>query len=379
MNPLHIQELVDRCIDFLDAADPALRACSLVSRSWVHPSQARIFSEIEFEDIRGLDEVLHPRASRLLGILDAAPHLTRYIKKLEISNRALASQDDFVRFSKLPFTRLASLQISHLDIVLDSEVSTAIDWMLRLPTVRALSLRCRFADKKQFLSMWEHCSSNIKHLHLHCVYDDPGVPAVEQGSPVRRHITLDSFHMDDTVQWWLNDPRCTLDFSRLRALRYFGDSTDILLHGTLAATFKAVEVLCLTSPMTDLSVRSTDLSLFERVNDLHLVWHSFSSFRVVPTIRPYSRVHLRILRFHFIGTTMVEKFSVLCAKLHEALSGLDLKDQYPNLALVHISAKVATPALTQGIEGYFPLLEPRISVRWNFRTDQGAPWYQSIV
>ncbi|KAJ7677159.1 hypothetical protein B0H17DRAFT_122879 [Mycena rosella] len=380
MSALRVQELVDRCIDFLDSSDPTLRACALVSRSWVHPAQDRIFSEIEFERVQGSDQLLYPRASRLLDTLDASPHLTRYIVTLEINNRTLSSSDHFVRLCNLPFTRLASLHLVHLDVLVpDSAVSIAIKRILALPTIRDLDLTCRFTDREQFLGMWEHCSTNLKILALSGqIDDDQAAPPVDRAfAPRRSPMTLDAFKVTHSldIMWWLEHPCCPLDFSGLKAL-HFRQKMDVLQRGILAPTLQTVEVLSVAS-------LTTDLSVFERITDLHLFWTLFARLYVLPvlTISPHSRAHLRALRFRISANwaTIVRDLSGPCAEIRAALSGLEFEDEFPNFSIVHISAAFATPGLIKGAEHYFPLLHPRISVQWNFRPDQGTPWYQTIV
>ncbi|KAJ7677157.1 hypothetical protein B0H17DRAFT_1207211 [Mycena rosella] len=97
MNPLYIQELLDRCINFLGASDPSLRACSLVGRSWP------LGSSTDF------------RASRLLDTFDASPHLVRCISTLRIEKIFPSSESHFVRFCNLPFTSLSSLKVDHFN------------------------------------------------------------------------------------------------------------------------------------------------------------------------------------------------------------------------------------------------------------------------
>ncbi|KAF7343006.1 hypothetical protein MVEN_01730700 [Mycena venus] len=81
--PLLPQELIDHIIDDNGLDMSTLMSCSVVCRSFVRPSQARIFSHLNLDcDIRatGRDSVAHFR--RLHDILTESPHLVPYITNL---------------------------------------------------------------------------------------------------------------------------------------------------------------------------------------------------------------------------------------------------------------------------------------------------------
>ncbi|KAJ7671127.1 hypothetical protein B0H17DRAFT_1141569 [Mycena rosella] len=352
MNPLHIQELLDRCIDFLGASDPCLRACSLVGRSWVRPSQALMFSDIKISDREGTSTDF--RGSRLLDTLDASPHLVRCISTLRIEKRIFTSSESyFVRFCNLLFTSLSSLQIDHFNApVPDPELSAAMKRLLGWPTVRALEFSCSFTDRNHFLSMWQDCSPNITHLSLRFrTWDDREATYTGPGFPARRPIKLNSLKSIciRDIRWWLEDRHCPFDFSCLKALYSFREDMNtlqrVLQHGILAPTLPMAEVLAVSS------LKNTDFSALERITDLQLrifPTDSTGQLSVCPTIltiRPENRMHLRTLRFF------------LDIWIH-------FEDQFPNLAVVHISVAMVTPSSTQEARCFFPLLDPSISVQW---------------
>ncbi|KAF8918353.1 hypothetical protein CPB85DRAFT_78573 [Mucidula mucida] len=69
------QELVDNIISHADV--PTLFACSLVNRSWLYPSQRRLF--------RCLYLKIEPKGrhlSRVLELLRVAPHIAAYFRRL---------------------------------------------------------------------------------------------------------------------------------------------------------------------------------------------------------------------------------------------------------------------------------------------------------
>ncbi|KAJ7677164.1 hypothetical protein B0H17DRAFT_1139811 [Mycena rosella] len=378
MNPLYIQELLDRCIDFLDASNPALRACSLVNRSWVHPAQARIFSEIKLEDPRTSLESLHIRVSGLLSLMDGSQHLIRYISTLHMSNRAMPSPDHFVRICSFPFIRLSSLKIWHLDrLAPDSEVSVAIQRMLALPTLRSLHFACRFTDRKHFLGMWANCSSNITDLALSCrIEDDRAAPSGGPGPAAQRHIVLASFQANEIedILWWLEDPHCPFNFTRLRAL--LGAGTEILQHGILAPVVKTVEVFDVTS-------KRSDLSAFTRLAVLQFrmpLWDPLSPLRALSTIRPAGRVHLRTLRLVLVISGWLDPAQVLsslCSQLDRTLFALI--GQFSSLTTIYINVVVPTPAVTQRAEQYFPSLDPQISISARTSGIRGMSCFKSSL
>ncbi|KAJ7677173.1 hypothetical protein B0H17DRAFT_1334423 [Mycena rosella] len=371
MNPLHIQELADRCIHLLSDSELSLRACSLVSRSWVHPSQSHLFAEINLEYAVAVSEASLIRTSRLLDVLDASPRLVGYVLTLSIWLEVITPAL-FRRFCNLPYTSLTSLIIYHTCIDLPSDTCVGVQQLLSLPTLLSVDLECPFADREQFLLIWKHCTANIKHLTLHCarIDDRRPAPAVDPEFAVGPQIKLESFQTNNLrdIQWWLDDPRCPLNFAGLKAL-YFSDGTDVLQRGILAPALQSVEVVMSASQVGDLSG-------FECLTDLSLmVIHQNSelAFRTIATILPQSLSRLRAIRFRLTIYTNSDIQSartlfVLCSELDRRLS--ELRDTLPNLAIVHISTtSVPTPALT---EWFFPLLDPGISVQWLLRRSEGG-------
>ncbi|KAJ7468997.1 hypothetical protein FB451DRAFT_1255479, partial [Mycena latifolia] len=362
MNPLHIPEIVDHCVGFL--AQPDLCSCALVSRSWVYLAQSHLFSEIIIEASLSLFDL---RAPPLLDVLEASPHLAGYI--LTLYNEEPLSPHDYLRLGNIPCTRLSSLHIGRYS-TLPSEGAVAIQQLLSLPALVSVVLKCTFETRDQFLRIWKHCSPSIKHLSLISRFDNQTAPLVDPGhaSTGSRHIMLDSFQTDSigNVQWWLNDSRCPLNFSALKALKY-AKGPDFVPFGRLSQALKTVEVLTMGS-------QSADLSAFERLTDLRLLVHRLTPFlplRTLPTIHPASRARLRVLRFNFIiapyRDTPRAPLLALCGQVDRALADLPARDHFPNLALVHITVIAATPALTMGAdsEDYFSLLDPGIELQWS--------------
>ncbi|KAJ6599682.1 hypothetical protein DFH09DRAFT_625723 [Mycena vulgaris] len=145
---------------------------------------------------------------------------------------------------------------------------------------------------------------------------------------------LDSFEIDDIgdVQWWLEDPRCPLNFSRLKALK-LPNHPHVLERGILQPALKMVKLF---APVAG----STDLSAFEALRELRwliLDQLSDSHFEAISTIRPQSRLWFRApqLRILLPGPDRFSALRTSLAALNRRLSLL--RAHFPNLAIVHIS------------------------------------------
>ncbi|KAJ7677203.1 hypothetical protein B0H17DRAFT_1139844 [Mycena rosella] len=359
MNPLHIPELVDRCIDLLGNSEPDLHACSLVGHSWVHPAQSRIFRVIDCHSIRMTDQ---PEAPRLLDILKASPHLTRYVSTVSLYKEALSSPDLFLRFCNQPYTRLSHVSILAFDDH-SFDTSAGIQKLLSLPTVLSVDLGWSFTHKEQFLLIWKHCTSHIKHLALRCrIKTDRAAPAVDPGFTARRQIKLESFKMDriGDFQWWWDNPRCPLDFSELKAL-HSSDGMNAFQRGILVPALASVEVVS----------EMQDLSGFQRLAELHLTIINTqeymhgpqSTIDTIATICPQYRDRLRAILFRLFILPPYDDaeraLSGVCAEIDSRLS--EVVDTLPNLAIVHMYTNIKT---TASREQYFPLLDPQMSIQW---------------
>ncbi|KAJ7484136.1 hypothetical protein FB451DRAFT_1231616 [Mycena latifolia] len=168
--------------------------------------------------------------------------------------------------------------------------------------------------------------------------------------------------------------RCPFDFSALRALD-FHDITDVLQYRILAPALKTVAVLALTSQNIDLAgfEQLTDLRIRIRRRDRPL------TLKALLTIRPASRARLRTLRFTIRLTVYRDGPQALllslCSNLDRVLADLPLRAHFPNLAIVHITVVHGHPTVAPGAEGYFPLMDPRIAMQWEFLPREAVlPW-----
>ncbi|KAG6917874.1 hypothetical protein DXG01_000644 [Tephrocybe rancida] len=115
-------ELVDYIIDFLYDCNPALQACSLVSRTWVQSSRLHLFRNLDLDDTDTSKAAQNSlRILRLRDLLRASPLLAQYIKDLNIRHGAdEATGVGILGNPNLPFiftalSSLVSLKISPLE------------------------------------------------------------------------------------------------------------------------------------------------------------------------------------------------------------------------------------------------------------------------
>ncbi|KAJ7493074.1 hypothetical protein B0H11DRAFT_977219 [Mycena galericulata] len=235
-NPMDISELVDQAISFLSSPDD-FKACALVSRSWVHPAQSRIFSELAISSNRN-DKSL----SRLLAILEDSPHLAGFISTLTI--RIVVIEPSYLsRLSLLPYRRLTALSIS-CGNRLGLEESLALQELLSVPSLVSAAFWCAFERREDFLRIWERCSVNIKHYsHWPVMYEPTPQEAIGQAFAVPKRVKLESLHgfSFNSCTSWLEDARCPFDISCLKA---FSSSFNDEVHGGLPATaYATIEII----------------------------------------------------------------------------------------------------------------------------------------
>ncbi|KAF9009232.1 hypothetical protein BDZ89DRAFT_1078599 [Hymenopellis radicata] len=72
------QELIDGIIESQGDDVPTLSACSLVSRSWLYPSQRCLFRELYLK----IEPKRHRHLSRVLELLEGAPHIAAHFRRL---------------------------------------------------------------------------------------------------------------------------------------------------------------------------------------------------------------------------------------------------------------------------------------------------------
>ncbi|KAJ7493058.1 hypothetical protein B0H11DRAFT_2228383 [Mycena galericulata] len=374
-NPLNISELVDHAISFLISPDD-FRACALVSRSWVHSSQSRLFSKIEIDERLPFPTGANTRFCRLLAIMEESPRLAGFISNLTIHMNVIEASY-LPRLSLLPYRLLMALHIGcsimqHLGL----EESLAIQKLLSVPSLISVTVLGTFKQQRDFLRIWEGCSENIKHLsHWNPISEQV---AQEFVGPVfgvpKKHIKLESLHgfsSHKSNRWWLEDANCPFDISCLKA---FGDSLRNDAHGDIPATaYATIEIIS-----TNLySKQPYDLSGFQRLAQVKITTDGLevsSDLEMIRTILPQNRSRLEAIQVHITHSSdTIKAFIDLDSEIST------LQSDFYNLKIVEITTKMETPTLTKGVEEYFPLLNQTTSLRWNFRPGTEAPWYTRIV
>ncbi|KAJ7473835.1 hypothetical protein B0H11DRAFT_2195505 [Mycena galericulata] len=361
-NPLDISELVDHTISFLISPDD-FRACALVSRSWVHPAQSRIFSEIK---IISSDQLL----SRLLAILEDSPHLAGFISALTI--RIVAIVPSYLsRLSLLPYRRLTALSIgcgNHLGF----EESLALQQILSVPSLISAAFSCAFERREDFLRIWERCSVNIKHYSHWPVIDGPS-PQESIGhaftAPKRVKLeSLDCFSFK-RCELLLEDARCPFNISGLKAFSW--SVTDEVHDGLPATAYAKVEIISI-----NLFSHPYDLSGFQRLAQVKLTTDGrqvSSDLDTIRTMHLQNRDRLEAIQVRIYSVDNITTWIDLDSEIFM------LQSDFHNLKIVEIVTMMETPTLTKGVEEYFPLINQTTSLRWNFRPGTQARWYTRIV
>ncbi|KAJ7466168.1 hypothetical protein B0H11DRAFT_2284635 [Mycena galericulata] len=323
-----ILELVDHTLGFLDAAAEDLRACALVSRSWVYPAQSRIFAEIDV----GYDARLGFTGSRLttlLATLEASPHLVGFISCLSIRNVAFTRLSQLEALSLLPYKRLVTLYVSgdrggssHFTAYLP------IQRLLRIPSLTSVTILCTFTEEEMFFRIWEGCSGNIRHLgHWGNV-----AGGSSQGFAGHKHIKLHSlvdWNRSPAIESWLNDPRCPFDVSALKAFKFH--QVEDQLRGELSTARETVEVAAIAAMRGVIN-----LSLFRRLVQLEITSsaHGFVfDFRSISTLAPENRAHLEAIRFRILQSREPD-LEGLFINLDRQISGI--QGDFPNLKIVEV-------------------------------------------
>ncbi|KAK6974135.1 hypothetical protein R3P38DRAFT_2812320 [Favolaschia claudopus] len=161
-NPLAIQELLDHSIGFLASSMHDLLACSLVSRSWLHPAQSIVF--------RSPMKHIHDMASsstsgrtreRWLQFYRAiilSPHLACLVRELYLGTIQM-DRRTIESISRLPFTHLESLWLA---LPKELETPGSLKALVAQDTLRHLKLyRC-----EDIVELLQHRSAPIRHLKL---------------------------------------------------------------------------------------------------------------------------------------------------------------------------------------------------------------------
>ncbi|KAJ7511987.1 hypothetical protein B0H11DRAFT_720850 [Mycena galericulata] len=262
-DPLSVQELVDRCIDFLHESTPDLKACALVARSWVYRAQSHLFDEAVPWYI---DEIKHIRQwGLLLPILQRCPHFIRHIHRLHISGGLVTRR----RFSEISLLQFAHLEeVTFTRFLLSDDAVVAMARLLSLPTLRRVDIHCGFHSFETFLEVWTRCSPTVKAVVLDCWDQSPHdfyAPPPRAAPIALQSLTIE--YACDSVIRWLHHESCPFELSHLKALSIYVPFDQFIGSPRFALAFLKIEALHLE--MGHLT-RSDALSLFPNLKILRL-------------------------------------------------------------------------------------------------------------
>ncbi|KAJ7171354.1 hypothetical protein C8R46DRAFT_1262748 [Mycena filopes] len=263
--PFDIQELVDHCIDFLRDSRPDLKACALVSRSWVYPAQHHLFRLLHLPSQPMGTRTAERSWGRFHDITQASPHVVRHIHGLRIIATYL-SNTSLLNLCGLPFTRLSCV-VFRIHEPISQQRAEALSLLFALPCLRRVTLDCIYGAAEPWLRVWECFSPSIKHLDIHC----RGNAASEFPPPTdgRAPIILDSLRIRSlpSLPGWLRNT-----FSCVRVL-----SLDVMHipwseFAALSHTVEVLDVAITMSPETSL--------LFPKLSLLRILMPDFREARV---------------------------------------------------------------------------------------------------
>ncbi|KAJ6534195.1 hypothetical protein B0H19DRAFT_1185498 [Mycena capillaripes] len=173
-NPLTVQELVDHCVDFLRDSNSDLKACALVSRSWVHPAQSHLFR-------KSSRSMTQTSWARFLETLEASTHLIPHVRHLHINlHRNRVSIPALSQICSFPFTHIDSV-----DIVVyrfSEPTAMSLQKLLGLPTLRRAKVHCVDLSP-EFALLWGQ--SSVRDVMLTCLGGtDEASTQPLQGAPI---------------------------------------------------------------------------------------------------------------------------------------------------------------------------------------------------
>ncbi|KAJ6556517.1 hypothetical protein DFH09DRAFT_1164685 [Mycena vulgaris] len=249
------QELVNHIINFLHDTPTGLKACALVSRAFVDEAQSNIFKELSIGHFGAPTSDIDALWSRCQVTLHASPHLVQHIHRFKLHPRQI-SIDTLSAICTFPFTHLKEVCIRNLD--LSPPFAIALQGLFSLPSLRFVSLECRYADRSTFIQIWDGCAPGLKHLELRCFQT-----STEAFHPTSHRwpapIHLDSLRIIHPIRGmrdWMDHPLCPFDFSGLRVLS-ISTYTEVLRWPQITPALRAVKaldfIIPLSDPMIDLS------------------------------------------------------------------------------------------------------------------------------
>ncbi|KAK6969152.1 hypothetical protein R3P38DRAFT_2588661 [Favolaschia claudopus] len=282
LHPLAIQELLDRCVDFLSGSPRDLVSASLVARSWVDIAQSNLYRAPHLSNYCFL--YTDKTVLQFCSTVTASPRLLSYVRRLTIVSRFLSSPT-IGKMSNLPFTRLDKLTLSlHHSCFLDT-----LKPLLQLPTLRTLEVDATSPDPL-IMRVLLSVTLTIKHFDLRCArwqscVDPRDYPVVRLKS---LGVSLSNLG-DDRPQSLAPNLLYPLDISHLKAL-ILSDGRSIMWDTIPAQTKAMINFLEINGWLAD----GVDLSAFSNLAILRVTLHdqiTVSLRRTLATIRSPHRLH----------------------------------------------------------------------------------------
>ncbi|KAJ7880661.1 hypothetical protein B0H13DRAFT_2667761 [Mycena leptocephala] len=252
-----VQELVDAIVYFISDSEPALWACALVSRSWVHPTQSLLFCQIYLNRFTSV-----ARPARWFGLkrtLEISPHLVHHIRRLRL-NIALEDHSIISSICNFPFTHL-----QHVDWELFGTMQTqhALDLrqLFSLSTVRQVKLTSSF-EPQVFFRIFERCSPTCRDLELtlSCSLPLPTVRDAEVTTPIPLVSLWLTLFGSGTLDRRLLPFLCPFSLSHLKEL-YTGTTTDDIPWHELYPAFNGLELLSVPVKVRIFGLRSAPVPI----------------------------------------------------------------------------------------------------------------------
>ncbi|KAJ7618657.1 hypothetical protein FB45DRAFT_932155, partial [Roridomyces roridus] len=277
-NPLKLAEILDHTLSFIDLRRDLLTS-ALVSRSWVHPSQSRIFASIY---------LIGEHGRRLIAVLGTSRHLVDHVLTIRIFNFTTMDPESRRTLAELPFSRVTDVSIGtdNNDPSLSAAAELDIRALLRIPSLTDVTAHLKFESWDSFLRVWDGCSIAIKHLSLrHSKFDDweahkpsDGSTAPQTRNPIRLK-SFDGISCSDIIAAWLLDPRCPFEVSGLEAFRGSLPVSKLLLP-VITESLDTIKILSFSKE----TMQNVPFTWFPNVTefDIHGPQFAFDFVRDIP-------------------------------------------------------------------------------------------------
>ncbi|KAJ7726763.1 hypothetical protein B0H16DRAFT_1894673 [Mycena metata] len=212
---VHIQELCELIVGFLQDSRADLESCALVSPAFTLPAQRHLFRDIDITLVGELPD-------RFFTILAAAPHILPLVRRI----RTYFREDVLTQLCDLHFPNLRELSFtgntSSVSFIFTRNTSSAglksAATLVGLPSIRSVTLDDYYFISADVNELFERCTSPLDSLIL-----DTGTIAdnAEPTAPSRR-IKLNRLVIRDRWDtWmWLLHPMSPFDLTAIHELDY---------------------------------------------------------------------------------------------------------------------------------------------------------------